>query len=197
MYVYAHWFWKLLSPYEIQIGVFKDSEEEFIQCWWAAMFTLSIFVPHLNHLFQKWVTDLMPPPTERPEPAATAVEEGLQKFSRSYCGGMLETSLLVRHVSGHEKDQINKRFYSKFVFLSLEVQFSETQETVMLLSLDQPVAFLSLLFSIWQFFTAKNVKRQMPSPQHILTTLDLILHMARLRYFLYECAVSLNNSEKP
>lgn len=42
----------------------------------AAALTLSIFVSHLNHLYQKWETDLMPPPTEGPEPAATAVEEG-------------------------------------------------------------------------------------------------------------------------
>lgn len=38
------------------------------------------------------------------------------------CGEMLETSLLVGHVCGHAKDQINK-CYSKFLFLSLEVHF--------------------------------------------------------------------------
>lgn len=40
------------------------------------MLTLSIFVPHLKHFSEKWETDLMLPPTEGPEPAVTAVEEG-------------------------------------------------------------------------------------------------------------------------
>lgn len=76
MYVYAYWFWKLFClcmSYKLECsGQWGRVYSVLV----AAVLTLSIFVPHLKHFSEKWETDLMLPPTEGPEPAVTAVEEG-------------------------------------------------------------------------------------------------------------------------